>query len=167
MPQARTLKAVFDLLIKTYQADASLIAWCNTNFSEQPEIQAGLDEDDLPQMSGKLAIRIIPGSRSRTRGMSKRCHGLLIRGIIKHTSDRVPAIVDPEADPPLVQETDWRVLEAIELVDGFINLIETATILAIQKDSIAITSFDGAPDQIIYPYARAELAYTIEIPSNL
>ncbi len=166
MAQARSLRAVFDLLIKTYQADATLVAWCNTNFGEQPEIQAGLDEDDIPQ-AGKLAIRIISGSRSRTRGMSKRSHGLLIRGIIKHTSDRVPAIVDPEADPPLVQETDWRALEAIELADGFINLIEVATISAIQKDGIAITPFDGAPDQIIYPYARVELAYTIEIPSDL
>lgn len=167
MAQARSLKAVFDLLIKTYQTDTALISWCNTNFGEQPEIQAGHDEDDIPQMTGKLAIRIIPGSRARTRGMSKRSHGLLIRGIIKHTLDRVPAIVDPEADPPLVQETDWRVLEAIELADSFINLVEVATILAIQKDSIAISSLDGAPDQIIYPYARVELAYTIEIPSDL
>lgn len=171
MTAARTLKAVFDKLIDVYQSDSALTTWCNTNFGEQPEIQAGIDEDDLPDLEGKkLAIRIIPGARSRSRTMSKRSHGLIIRGIIKNTSKREPVVPDPDdppADPPVIPETGWLTLEALELVDQFISLIEEATIPAIQGEGIAITSFEGAPDQIIYPYARAELAYLIEIPSKL
>lgn len=167
MPQARTIKAVFDLLIDALQADETLSSWCNTNYSEQPDIQCGVDDDDLPEMTSKLAIRIIPGSRSRTRVMSKRAHGMVIRGIIKESGSRVPPTVDPEADPPEVQETGWKTLKALENIDAFISMIEVIVINTIQEDGIAITPEYGAPDQIIFPYARAELAYTIEIPSEI
>lgn len=176
MTQARTIKAVFDLLIDKLQADTTLSTWCSTNFSQQPDIQCGLDDDDLPAMTGKLAIRIIPGSRSRTRGMAYRSHSLIIRGIIKDSGARVPDIItepdpdevpDPEAPPPPAQETGWKTLKALENIDAFISMIEAIVINAIQGDSIAIAPYEGAPDQIIYPYARAELAYTIEIPSAI
>lgn len=167
MTQARTIKAVFDLLIDKLQADTTLSTWCSTNFSQQPDIQCGLDDDDLPDMTGKLAIRIIPGSRSRTRGMAYRSHSLVIRAIIKDSGSRVPPTVDPAADPPEVQETGWKTLKALENVDAFISMIEAIVINAIQGDGIAIAPYEGAPDQIIYPYARAELAYTIEIPSAI
>lgn len=176
MTQARTIKAVFDLLIDALQADETLSSWCNTNYGEQPDIQCGIDNDDLPDMAGDLAIRIIPGSRSRTRGMSYRSHSLVIRAIIKDSGERVPPIVDPDAVPPIVdpdagppevQETGWKTLKALENVDAFISMIEAIVINAIQGDSIAIAPYEGAPDQIIYPYARAELAYTIEIPSEI
>lgn len=176
MPQARTIKAVFDLLIDALQADETLSSWCNTNYACQPDIQCGVDDDDLPEMTSKLAIRIIPGSRSRTRGMAYRSHSLIIRGIIKDSGARVPDIIpepdpdevpDPEAPPPPVQETGWKTLKALENIDAFISMIEAIVINAIQDDGIAITPEYGAPDQIIYPYARAELAYTIEIPSEI
>jgi len=167
MTQARTIKAVFDLLIDKLQADTTLSTWCSTNFGEQPDIQCGLDDDDLPDMTGKLAIRIIPGSRSRTRGMAYRSHSLVVRAIIKDSSTRVPPTVDPDADPPEVQETGWKTLKALENVDAFISMIEAVVVNAIQGDGIAIAPYEGAPDQIIFPYARAELAYTIEIPSDI
>ena len=167
MTQARTIKAVFDLLIDKLQADTTLSTWCTNNFGEQPDIQCGIDDDDLPEMAVKLAIRIIPGSRNRTRGMAYRSHSLLIRAIIKDSGARVPPTADPEADPPETQETGWKTLKALENVDAFISMIEKIVINAIQGDSIAIAPYDGAPDQIIYPYARAELAYTIEIPSAI
>ena len=173
MAAARTIKAVFDLLIDKLQADTTLSTWCSTNFSEQPDIQCGLDDDDLPEMAGKLAIRIIPGSRSRTRGMSYRSHSLVIRAIIKDSGARVPAIIpEPDPDDPPdpdapVQETGWKTLKALENIDAFISMIESIVINAIQQDGIAIAPYDGAPDQINFPYARAELAYTIEIPSTI
>lgn len=176
MAQARTIKAVFDLLIDKLQADTTLSTWCATNFGEQPDIQCGIDADDLPEMTGDLAIRIIPGSRSRTRGMAYRSHSLIIRGIIKDSGARVPDIIpepdpdevpDPEAPPPPVQETGWKTLKALENIDAFISMIEAIVINTIQDDGIAITPEYGAPDQIIFPYARAELAYTIEIPSEI
>jgi len=157
------LKTLFSELIRSYRSDAALNAWCNAEFEKKPRIVIGDDEEDPPELNvGDIEIHIIPGSRSRTRQMSKRSHNLTIRAYAYCINNRVP-----ESEVPDVPETDVLVLEAVELIDTFISLVEEATIPVLQINGIAITPLDGESDKVIYPFAKAELAYLIEIPSKL
>lgn len=149
------LKSCFYALINAYRSNAALNSWCLTEFSKKPSIQVGVDDEDPPELEpGSLAIHFIPGSRSRTRQMSKRSHGLVIRAYAHCVEKQTP-------------ESEVLVLEAVDVIDTFISLIEEATIPTLEKSGIAITPLEGQPDEIIHPFARAELAYLIEIPSQL
>lgn len=149
----KTIKDVFDILIAEYTSNKALTDWCDLTYGERPKIYIGIDDEDIPEISGNLAIRIVTGSRSRTRTMAYRAYGLKITGIIR--------------EPETATEDNIITIEGLEHIDRFISLIEEATIPVIQNSSIAITPLDGDMDSIAYPFIKAELSYLIEIPSKL
>lgn len=154
MTKPRTLKDYFKYCTETLRANQALNNYCIEKFGSQPDIQIGVDEEDFPAGPENCAIRLIPGARSRTRGLSKRSHNIKLILFIKETGEDN-------------NESQIRILSAIDYIDRFASLAEEAVIPATQISGIAITPLEGEPDQIIFPFARAELGYLIEIPAEL
>ena len=150
---ASNLKSIFDSLVIALQADSALATWCSTQFSEQPQIEFGVDPDDPPNGPESTLIRINPGSRSRTRGDEYRSHTITVTTYINYSSAR--------------SGTRWSSIEALEKIDAFTNLVEEVVYPTFQGLGIAVSPYDGEPDQVIHPYAKAQLAYQIEIPARL
>lgn len=149
----QNLKSVFDALVNALQSDAALIAWCQDEFEEQPVIEYGVDPDDMPEGPSSALIRINPGSRSRTRGDNYRSHTLTVNTYVKESKKRIGS--------------GWASLEAYEKLDEFTNLVEEVVYPTLQSLELAVSPFDGEPDHIIHPYAKAQLAYQIEIPARM
>ena len=151
----RNLKSLFNNLKVVLVQDNDLLTFCNTNFSAPPSIRIGIDLEDMPEGPEGAMICIVPGARSRSRGDAYHSHSISILGVIKCTSKTEDSGTDIDA----------LTLDAIGLVDDFINLVEKIVFKKMEEWGIAVTPVDGDSDEIIYPYARAELAYRVEIRS--
>jgi hypothetical protein len=149
------LKNLFKNLKKVLSENEDLKTFCFTNFGSIPKIRIGIDIEDMPEAPDGAMICIVSGSRSRTRGEAYHSHSISVIGVVK--------CIDKTQE--LNQDVDIITLDALGLIDDFINLIEKIVFNNIQEWGVAITPVDGDPDEIIYPYARAELAYRVDIRS--
>jgi hypothetical protein len=149
------LKNLFKNLKKVLSENEDLKTFCFTNFGSIPKIRIGIDIEDMPEAPDGAMICIVSGSRSRTRGEAYHSHSISVIGVVK--------CIDKTQE--LNQDVDIITLDALGLIDDFINLIEKIVFNSVQEWGVAITPVDGDPDEIIYPYARAELAYRVDIRS--
>lgn len=149
------LKNLFKNLKKVLSENQELKTFCINNFGSIPQIRIGIDLEDMPEAPDGAMICIVSGSRSRTRGEAYHSHSISVIGVVK--------CIDKTQE--LNQDVDIITLDALGLIDDFINLIEKIVFNSVQEWGVAITPVDGDPDEIIYPYARAELAYRVDIRS--
>lgn len=149
------LKNLFKNLKKVLSENQELKTFCSSRFGSIPQIRIGIDLEDMPEAPDGAMICIVSGSRSRTRGEAYHSHSISIIGVVK--------CIDKTQE--LNQDVDIITLDALGLIDDFINLIEKIVFNSVQEWGVAITPVNGDPDEIIYPYARAELAYRVDIRS--
>lgn len=149
------LKNLFKNLKKVLSENQELKTFCVNTFGSIPKIRIGIDLEDMPEAPDGAMICIVSGSRSRSRGEAYHSHSISIIGVVKCTSKTAET----------TQDVDILTLDALGMVDDFINIVEKIAYDNIQGWGVAITPIDGDPDEIIYPYARAELAYRVDIRS--
>lgn len=150
---AKNLKEVFQALIDEFTTNSELKSFCASAFGRQPEIFIGVDPDDPPEIEAMPAIYISPGGRSRTRGMAYRSHSLLVWVAFMCKDER--------------SNDQAQVLEGFEILDQFMNKIESALITKLQASSVAVSPNEGPSDMIAYPYFKGYLSYLIELPAAL
>lgn len=148
------IKTVFAELASALSGNEEILTWLNTNFGVTSlKIYIGIDPENYPSITDDAAVYLVPGSRSRTRGDAYRQHTISIVCFIKDESKTVEGSIET--------------LNSIGMIDDFTNLVEKCAFNKLQSLSIAVTSLAGESDEIYYPVARAELAYSIEIPSRI
>jgi hypothetical protein len=149
------LKNLFKNLKKVLSESQDLKTFCVNTFGSIPKIRIGIDVEDMPEAPDGAMICIVSGSRSRTRGEAYHSHSISIIGVVKCITKT----------QEISQDMDILTLDALGLIDDFINIVEKIVFNNVQEWGVAITPIDGDPDEIIYPYARAELAYRVDIRS--
>ena len=149
------LKNLFKNLKKVLSENEDLKTFCTETFGSVPKIRIGIDIEDMPEAPEGAMICIVSGSRSRSRGEAYHSHSISIIGVVKCVNKT----------QEISQDIDILTLDALGLVDDFINIVEKIVFNNIQEWGVAISPIDGDPDEIIYPYARAELAYRVDIRS--
>lgn len=149
------LKNLFKNLKIVLSENEDLKTFCSTNFGSIPKIRIGIDIEDMPEAPDGAMICIVSGSRSRSRGEAYHSHSISIIGVVKCISKT----------QEISQDVDILTLDALGLIDDFINIVEKIVFNSIQEWGVAVTPIDGDNDEIIYPYARAELAYRVDIRS--
>ena len=153
----RNLKNLLENLRIVLAGNSELKQFCLDKFGALPQILIGIDLEDLPDAPEGAIICIATGSRSRIRGDAYRSHNVSIVGAIK--------CISRTAD--ITSDYNTLTLDALGVIDDFINIVEKIVFPCVQSWGVAITQTEGDPDEVIYPYARAELAYRFDIHSEI
>lgn len=153
----RNLKTLLENIRIVLAENSDLKQFCVNKFGSLPQILIGIDLEDLPDAPEGAIICIATGSRSRIRGDAYRSHNVSIVGAVKCIS-RTSAVT---------ADYNTLTLDALGVIDDFINLVESIVFPSVQSWGVAVTQTEGDPDEVIYPYARAELAYRFDIHSEI
>jgi hypothetical protein len=153
----RNLKNLLENLRIVLAENSELKQFCLDKFGALPQIIIGIDLEDLPDAPEGAIICIATGSRSRIRGDAYRSHNVSIVGAVK--------CISRTAD--ITTDYNTLTLDALGVIDDFINIVEKIVFPSVQSWGVAITQTEGDPDEVIYPYARAELAYRFDIHAKI
>lgn len=175
------LKTVFSELATALNNDSDISSFLSTNYgvSTIGRINIGTDPEDYPVISETTAIYLLPGSRSRTRGDAYRQHNISVICLVnaETTAETGEEPTEPTNDDDTETETSQtddepvstniEKIDALGLLDEFTNLVEKCVFDKLQSLRLAVTPLSGESDELYYPIAVSELAYSIEIPSRI
>ena len=154
------LKSVFLELAEALNNDTDIAAFMQETYGESTigRINIGIDSEEYPDVNETTAIYMLPGSRSRTRGDAYRQHNISIICLVNVNT------VNSESG---ISENNIDKIEALGTLDDFTNLVEKCVFEKLQSLKLAITPLSGESDELYYPIACSELAYSVEIPSRI
>jgi hypothetical protein len=113
------IDTLVDILFDSCVADASLLSWCNTNYSSPQTIYKGIDLRNPPPQTDYPIIHIWPVNKVCGYSLGQKAHGIgVVCGVFDDT-------LSTETDTNLVVQKKYRGYARIE---AFRKLVEDAVI---------------------------------------
>jgi hypothetical protein len=120
------IDTLVDLLIDAFIADASILTWCNTNYSTPHTIYKGIDLRKPPPEADYPVIHIWPINKSCGYGLTQKPHGI---GVVTGIKDSTQS---SDTDTNLVTVKKYRGLARIE---AFRKLVESSIVTEIGSNT--------------------------------
>lgn len=155
---ATNLKNALDLISTTLDGNATINAWCLTNFHKIPTIFIGISPTNPPKFEGNCPLIIVgPGTRYREQNQAHRTHTI-----------KVGCAIESNAQTKSTSEQVTR-FTGVDLLDEFANLVENAITKAMNKNGYPSMQEPEIEDEItadatIFVF-KAIWSYTLRCPA--
>jgi hypothetical protein len=120
------IDTLIELLVDALIADASILSWCNTNYSTPHTIYKGIDLSNPPGEDEYPLIAIWPISKTSGYQLAEKAH------VIQITSGIYDSTFSSDTDTNLVTVKRYR---GVSRTEAFRKLVETAVVAEIGSNT--------------------------------